>query len=132
MKRGLQIEIQLLLTSGEWSIASDFVREFIDGLGDDYDYKKWSCGGWKSSIGRNKLGHQILDSNRKPTRLFFRRLSKRRRIFGVVRLDELVGNGCILTTGGCTCPQCQGHQRVKWKTEKPETVVVYKAGDIKG
>lgn len=128
MKRGLQVQIQLGLTGEEWASAAKFVREFLDGLGPKCDYSKWSRGGWKSSIKRNCYGYQI-----HKTDLVFRRISKSRRVFGVVRKDTLQAAGTDLTTDACPCPNCQGMQRVVWKDGvKPEMVVVETIGDIKG
>jgi len=128
MKKGLQIEIQLGLTGDEWAMAAEYVRKFLDKIGPEYDYSAWSRGGWKSMIRRNCYGYQI-----PKTSLVFRRISKARRVFGVVRHNTLEAAGAELTTDACPCPNCQAMQRVVWKSgKKPEMVVVESLGDVKG
>lgn len=131
MKRGFQIEIQKDLNPDELSSAESFAKSFIINTLKDpaMKYNGENCkGGWESYYKRGTLGKLLGGC------LVFRRVSKNRRVFGVVRLNELVriDDNLIPSEKLCRCPVCSGSIPVKWKNKKPETFIYCKVGEIKG
>jgi len=129
IEKGFQIEVQVGLTCEEWAAAAKFIKEcFIDRLKDGCWHHMTRGGHGGMPFGRNLLGFRINDTN-----LTFRRLSKSTRIFGVVRIDTLEpADGSGVIPEGCVCRHCIGGTRVRWKTTKPETVIVHRQGVISG
>lgn len=131
MSKGFQIEMQDGLTSDEQVTALSFIDGFISKLGDGgVDYGRLTNGSYRRwALRRNVLGYVFGKSG-----LVFRRVSKNRRVFAVVRLDTLEQmDGSPVSDGGCRCIQCNGGTRVRWKDgTKPPMSIVLTRGIIKG
>ena len=132
MEEGFQIEIQKNITDDELSIAKKFANEFISKTCRDHMifYLGGRTGGYISYIRRGKFGYVI----NKETGLVFRRISRNKRIFGIVKYTELLDKDTnkLPRADMCVCPKHRGCLKVKWKTKRPETFVYARGGQIKG
>ena len=139
MKKGFAIQIQLSLSEEEKKVAEDFANKFIIGtLKNDMLYSKHlnTRGGYSSYLKRGVLGLKIKGHG--PTTddtLYFRRISRNQRVFGIVRLDTMQEKGTYEdlkhVKDKCMCPIHHGGTRVEWRY-KPETYTYALVGDIKG
>lgn len=92
MKQGFQIEIQKDLSSELKAIAEKYADKFIQHTKENNgSWKDWSRGGWDRRLTRGVVGITIHDSNHRPDNaLVFRRASKTRRIFQIVKRDLVI------------------------------------------
>lgn len=144
MKKGFEIFIQKDLSIEEKEKAVNFCKCFVDKTCADPKMRYFGVkgGGYTSGLWRGRLGLSVnWDKN-----LVFRRISKNKRSFAVVRLETLeVFNDKVLhkthgrnliQNGGdlikhCMCPQCRGSIKVRFKT-KPDMELYIRIGDVKG
>lgn len=153
MNNGIQIEIQKDLNAAESKEAKDFANKFLETyLKDGMKFK--TNGGWYSYYRRGTLGQRLS----RESGLYFRRASKNRRIYQIVRSSELklcqgqtdsdtMTNTIVTKDGkykrryntntkeaeigkGCACPKCSAQLKVT-NTYKPMPVYAI-IGDIKG
>ena len=135
MNKGFRIEIEKGLTSKQKQEAEAFVTKWTtETLGNDGSWvERWSRGGWKSYLRRGTFGYRL--SGMKTTLedgLVFRRISKRRRIFAVMRAGHLRNlDGTPVNTQQCMCPEHLGGTRVTVPV-MPETKKFIEHGEIKG
>lgn len=136
MKTLFEIYIQKNLTEEEKNKAKEFCQFFVDKTLSDPKKRYFGCtgGGYTSGLWRGRLGLAVFygqpgvkewDKN-----LIFRRISKNKRKFAVVRKDtlevyndkhldktdydrELYPNGPIPDI--CICPRCRGSIKVRFK-----------------
>lgn len=97
----------------------------------ELSWKGETRGGWRSALRRNGWGYPIKSE---PENLLFRRVSVRRRIFGIVKESEVV-----LTksdpehTNDCKCSACTAKEKFGWKNgSPPEMYMLFEFGEIKG
>lgn len=130
MTKGFQIEIQKELTEEETNDAIDFANDWISKTcGDDLTHHLGGrTGGYHSYIRRNRFGFMISRANT----LVFRRISAKKRIFGLVRADTVVKpDGSEVNLNQCMCPIHRGGERVVWRDGKPEVFVYAVVGSVK-
>jgi len=122
----LEIKIQAGLSDEEVFEAKKFIENFLSRLRPNAEdrlvsWKHMTCGGH----GGRPLGRGLLGERIGKTELVFRRISKNKRIFGVVRASELcLLDGSPVEIDLCVCRLCGGGQRVKWKSKIPEMVSI--------
>lgn len=153
MKKGFAIEIQEGLSADELSqaisVANKFVKEWIE---NDGSWKNKTRGGWESFYKRGKLGEHIKTHDGKQWvdhGLYFRRASRGRRIFQIVRGVDLTVPAQIknkrglkggqnephsggIPTGECDCPFHSGSLKVSTKYGDIKTKPYVIMGAIKG
>lgn len=135
MKTGYRILIQSDLDENSKKIAIEYCNDFFNKVGSQCSfknagYRRKTGGGHCSWFKRNTLGH-VFDKNKS---LVFRRISKNKRIFGVVKLQELVlkeNKQEIDITKSCNCPYCTDF-RVEFKNNIPEMDFYFEFGEISG
>lgn len=128
MKWGFQLEIQNNLSNEEHKKALEYANKFIINTLND-SKKRFgghnTKGGYESYWKRGTFGFQFDRGS-----LVCRRISNNRRVFAIVRTEELElveGSGC-----DCICPHHRGGAKAKWKNGKPKTFIYIKMGEIKG
>ena len=136
MGRGFQIEIAKNLDLDQLNVATTFAKKWItEVIANDLSWKQETSGGWKSFYQRGVAGLKISDG------LYFRRASKSRRIFQIVRGDDLIIKPQIMKHGSehdgrlgtkCMCPGHEGGLVVENKYGDIDTFVFARIGDIKG
>ena len=152
--KGFQIEIEQGLEKHEndqaIKVANEFIKHWIE---HDGSWKDQTRGGWASFLRRGKLGNTIRTVNGgkwDDFGLYFRRASRGRRIFQIVRSSSLKlkpnakmdghyrmkrkspedHSGVIGST--CMCPIHEGSLDVATKYGDIKTKVYATIGDIKG
>lgn len=136
MKQGFEVQVQSDLPSAlkieavKWATAwGETHKETGYGLG------KVAGSDRKTYFNRGSFGMWLDDIPNFPfkdSQLVFRRISRNRRIFGVVRVDTLERvDGEPIKIDQCMCPQHRGGQRVRFR-ERPQMETVFTWGDIKG
>ena len=131
MKNGFQVEIQKNLTVSETNKAETFVNYWIGKTCENNltYYLGGRTGGYDSYLLRNRFGY--MDNSLKEDMLVFRRISSKKRIFGVVKVDTMVNlDGSSLRLNWCMCPEHRGGMRVKWVDVKPKTFTYAIIGNI--
>ena len=132
MKEGFQIEIQKDITDDELSAAKQFANEFISRTCRNYMvfHLGGRTGGFRSYLRRGRFGYLIS----KETGLVFRRITRNKRIFGIVKYTELSDKETnrLPKMNMCMCPKHRGGLKVRWANKKPETFVYARVGEIKG
>lgn len=127
MKTGFEIRIQSNLNDKERESAIFAANEFITKTLAD-PKKRYlglnSKGGWRSYFKRGYLGWRVGEN------LTLRRISKNKRVFGVVKESELtlIDRDSIC---GCICPDCR-NTKVEWVSKEPEMFSYCIIGDVKG
>jgi hypothetical protein len=146
MKNGIQIEIQKDLNEVEKNSAIEFAKKFVgDYLKDGMKFKG-TQGGWHSFYRRGTIGLKFDDENK----LYFRRASKHRRIYQIIREcelkmvpvgDEFVTKYSVMKTrwdkntqakSKCICPKCSAQIKSVNKYGDIKTDLFCIIGDIKG
>lgn len=150
MKNGIQIEIQKDLNEVEKFSATEFAKKFvIDYLKDGMKFKG-TKGGWHSFYRRGTIGLRFDDDNR----LYFRRASKHRRIYQIIKESDLKMNKALTDDGdeyetkhnvtmrryhkntqhksACKCPNCSAQIKATNKYGDIKTDIFCTIGDIKG
>lgn len=152
MKNGFEIKIQSDLSEVKMKIAKEFADEFISSTTNDPKFRYFGRpgGGYTTGLWRNRLGITISedvnhDKNTENT-LIFRRISKHKRIFGIVTLNHLIVNNdtpinrCFdrdISKNDddlyslCSCPNQRGSVKVKFKTV-PDMFSYFSIGEISG
>jgi hypothetical protein len=147
MKKGFEIQIQKNLSPEERAKAVEYANKFIkDTCGHPtMNYLGMEkMGGYTTGLWRGRFGMNIWND------LVFRRISKNKRAFGIVkqdtlevhndkplnRVDYLRGGGEPTPNGPvpnnmCNCPTHKGALKVRFKT-RPEMEVYARIGDVKG
>jgi len=137
MKKGFQIEIQKDLSEEEKVVAIKFANEWTkDIIDNDLSWKDRTRGGWRSLYKRGVVGFRLRDNSE----LYFRRASRSRRIFQIVRGKDLKIEPQEMKYGGtfdggldgCMCPGHLGGLKVSTKYGDIETEVYCTVGNIKG
>ena len=134
MNKGFRIEIEKGLTSEQKCKAEAFATKWAaDTLQNDGSWvERWSRGGWRSYLRRGTFGHRLSGREVTEDALVFRRISKRRRIFAVMRAAHLRNlDGSPVNTQQCMCPEHLGGTRVTVPA-MPETKKFVEYGEIKG
>lgn len=123
----IEFKIQADITGDELKVCIDHIDEFVKSLRVDengrFSWSHLTHGGHRGiPLKRNVLGYPVS----KKYDLVFRRISKNKKIFGIVRIGELASliDGSPLKLDGCLCVNCNGGTRVIWKTVMPEMVTV--------
>ena len=134
MKAGFQIEIQKDLSEKEKETAKKFANKFIaKTCGNSMVFSLGGrTGGYTSYLRRGRFGYLINEDKR--TGLVFRRISWKKRIFGIFKYTELLDKETakLPRINMCMCPKHRGGLKVRWKDEKPESFTYALIGDIKG
>lgn len=135
MKRGYEIQVQADLPSDLKSEATRWAQEWGEGYKDGYGFGEVGGSGRKTYYNRGVFG-VWLDENKSfapnDSGLVFRRISRNRRIFGIVHVDTLERiDGEAIKIAQCMCPQHRGGQKVRFK-DRPVMETVFTWGDIKG
>jgi len=135
LKTGYRIEIQKDLSEEQMIAAKRAADNFIDMTLEKSG--KYGDGGRTSSswYKRGILGY-FIDSDGKITseitELIFRRHTRNKRIFAIIKLDTLIlPNGDPIKLNNCMCVYHRGGQKVTYKV-RPETFLYFEIGDIKG
>jgi hypothetical protein len=124
-KKGFRLEIQKGLTPEERKLAEEECEDFATSKWSD----SWATGEYPNPMRRNVVGSPI-----KNSQLLFRRISKNRRVFGVVRANTVITDDGRLADNlgsGCHCGKCLGGIRARF-VNRPEMEFFYERGDIKG
>jgi hypothetical protein len=141
MKNGYRLVYHKSLKGSEKQKAETTLGEFVLGLAGSHNYAKQfnTKGGYASSLRWKALG-KSLGSCCSGDNLVLRRLSKNRRIFGVVPRDLVfsIPGACSTQYEGCMCPKCTwewtGGKGFKmdgpYKDE--DYILFYESGKIKG
>lgn len=159
MLYGYELFYQKNLTEQEIKISKLALNLFIndtmninENLKDDKilnlpDYSKSTRGGHSSFFNRYNLGISCFNYIPKTmsniewydkniaNNLILRRVSKNKRLFAIVKLEELkdIENNINLCNANmCHCPKCFGGIKVTWKTKRPELVSYARIGNISG
>jgi hypothetical protein len=146
MKKGFEIQIQKSLSPEERAKAVEYANKFIS---DTCKHPKMNylgmnkMGGYTTGLWRGRFGFNIWND------LVFRRISKGRRVFGIVKQETLevfndkplnklgYKHGHHHTPNGevpnncCSCPTHKGAIKVRFKT-RPEMETYATIGDVKG
>jgi hypothetical protein len=138
MSLGFQIEIAKNLNTAERKLAVEFAHKWTqEVLKNGLSWKNETRGGWKSFYKRGVAGLRIP----KADGLYFRRASKSRRIFQIVRGTDLNISPQIRRWGDehsgvlgtkCMCPDHEGGLKVNNKYGDIPTEVYVRVGEIKG
>ena len=136
MKIGFRIEIQNDLNEQELEVAKKFADYFIEKSKDGkYPYKTdggrsskafWRRGIVGFSINSKEIERIRFGSKENEINLIFRRHSRNKRIFAVVREECLE-----FESEQCPCALHKGGKKAKYKV-RPKTFIYYEIGDIKG
>lgn len=132
MKTGFRLVIHRAIPAGD---REDCLR-FIEGEKKRFlSENSYKTGGWCSgSFFRRGIFGIGLSGSAVPT-YTFKRLSKHRRVFGVVPVSELERtDGRPLELNQCMCAAHRGGQRVRLRTgfRDEDFEVLFEHGDIKG
>lgn len=149
MKIGYQIQIQKDLSDIQKELAREYIENWItwpDPRGDSC----WKTGEGPNYFRRNSIGKVINYKAPFEEQITFRRISKNRRIFGVVKLSLLKFKkmSCAYYTqkdlvygkeqsygenwsNCCKCDRCISDY-VMSMPERPEMEIYYTYGEIKG
>ena len=135
MKQGYEICVQTDLSPLLKIEAIKWAQTWGNNHKDGYGLGKTCGSGRRTYYNRGSFGIWLDEENSfTPTNscLVFRRISRNRRIFGVVHVDTLERtDGSVIEIAQCRCPQHRGGQRVRFK-ERPIMETVFTWGDIKG
>ncbi len=136
MKSGFQSEIATNLDLDQMKIATEFANKWIsDVVKNNLSWKDSTQGGWKSFYKRGIAGLKLENG------LYFRRASKSRRIFHIVKGEDLVIKPQVMKHGSehdgklgtkCMCPGHEGGLVVENKYGDIETTLYARIGSIKG
>jgi len=127
---GFQIEIQKDLNKEEMENAINYANGWIASTCDDMIfYLGGKTGGYKSYLLRGRFGYMPYKSES----LVFRRISYKRRVFGIVRANTMtLRDGSEIDLKQCMCPIHRGGERVMWRNgTKPETFIYAKVGSVR-
>jgi len=129
MALGYRIMMQSDFSNIELELAKKYCDAFINTVAQNDGYwNKLTRAGWGDvAYGRGLLGDQV----DRDGELYFRRISRGKRIFGVVRKNTLERLDGQPIEKKCRCKKCGGGQRVRF-IQKPEMTVYYETGIIKG
>lgn len=138
--------IQSGLSEQQFEAAMRFAnkwREEMEQTG--YSWKGQTRGGWKSELRRHAYGYLIKVNGASHPRhvscqadssdLVFRRISVRRRIFGIVKESEIEITKVDPSNveNSCKCPSCTRLEKYGWVYgEPPEMYMLFEFGEIKG
>lgn len=144
-KRGYRLMIQSGLSEEQFEAAMKFAQKWREDMEKtNMSWKLQTRGGWVSELRRNAFGYLInvagngrprhVSTSQAPSNLVFRRISVRRRIFGIVKETEIVKTKSDpVHENTCLCPRCTRLEKFGWKNgEPPEMYMLMEFGDIKG
>lgn len=137
MKLGYEIQVQADIPGDLKVEAIKFAQQWGEDHKGGYGLGKVSGSDRRTYYNRGSfgrlLGHgwngedEFIDSG-----LVFRRISRNRRVFGIVHMDTLERvDGEPILIEQCMCPQHRGGQRVRFR-ERPQMETVFTWGDVKG
>ena len=144
MNIGIEDQIQKDLSEEQKKLARDFIDDIVT-----WPFRKgdcrWGTGASPNSFRRNILGIVINQGAPPEEQITFRRISKRRRVFGVVRVSllKIRKKNDIKKyrnyadpveselTSGCRCATCVCAFYVTMP-EQPEMEFYYRYGQVKG
>lgn len=114
MNKGFQILIEDELSSDLDNEAIDFANKWVTRvINNDCSWRDQTWGGWKSYLRRGIFGFFISSKKNTFEDLVFRRISKHKRIFGILRAKHLrLLNGNMPNLNQCICYYHMGGQRV--------------------
>lgn len=135
MKQGYEIQVQTDLPQPLKIEATQWAQTWGENHKDGYGLGDVGGSNRKTYYNRGAFGIW-LDGEKSFTPddsgLVFRRISRNRRVFGVVHVDTLERiDGEEIKIAQCMCPQHRGGQKVRFK-ERPAMDTVFTWGDIKG
>lgn len=143
MKNGFRLVYHKSLKGEDRADAEDELNDFVLALNGSHKYaERFNCkGGHASALRWKALGYPVNWCRGAHDKMVLRRLSKNRRIFGVVPRSlvfSLNDNTCSTRYTGCVCPKCPWH----WTGYKGFTmaepykdsdyIIFYESGEIKG
>lgn len=135
MNRGFRIQIEEGLPAEQENKACDFAHHWMGEIMSAQCswVAKWSRGGWRSYLRRGTFGYSLNGRGAKTSEdLVFRRISKRQRIFGIMRAKHMRNlDGTEVNYNQCMCPMHLGGTRVTIP-EMPEMRTYAEIGEIKG
>lgn len=137
MNKGYRIVIEEGLSQEQQEIAEKVANTFIEYANEHDGYWKGQTGGgWSSALRRGIYGQSWGPGiDLRKVGLVFRRVSRGRRVFGVIKVDHLIdreGNvGLEIGKNMCMCPLHRGGIKVSLMTQ-PEVSTYYETGNIKG
>ena len=135
MKEGYEIQVQADLSTTLKVEATRWAREWGEVHKTGYGAGKTATSDRRTYFNRGILGVTLDDMPSfafNDSSLVFRRISRNRRIFGVVHVDTLERtDGEPILIAQCRCPQHRGGQKVRFNT-RPEMESVFTWGEIKG
>ncbi len=135
MKQGYEIQVQADLPADIKTEATRWAIQWGEDHKTGYGLGKVAKSDQKTYYNRGSFGRWLDDEDSftlKNTNLVFRRLSRNRRIFGIVHVSYLERvDGANIEINQCRCPAHRGGQKVKFKT-RPAMETVFTWGDIKG
>ncbi len=135
MNKGFRIKIERGLSAEDKKKAQDFATKWaLEVIENDCSWvERWSRGGWSSYLQRGTFGYSLNGRGAKnEDDLVFRRISKRRRIFAVMRAKHLRNlDGSEIDFKGCMCPDHLGGTRVIMP-QRPALKTFMEYGEIKG
>lgn len=148
MKNGYRLVYHKSISGEDKRNAEEFLLDFIEKVNKEGSYAKAfrTHGGWNSCLRWKSFGLPVSDFKNQnyycvSEKLILRRLSKNRRIFGVVPRDlvfSLNGYACSTQYKRCICPKCT----MAWTSGKgfgmgepykdSDYITFYESGEIKG
>jgi hypothetical protein len=135
MKQGYEVQVQANLPTPLKEEAKRWATEWAFNHKDGYGLGKVAGSNRKTYYNRGSFGiwlDERKDFAATDSGLVFKRISRNRRVFGVVHVDTLERtDGQEIVISQCMCPQHRGGQKVKFK-ERPQMETVFTWGDIKG
>jgi hypothetical protein len=134
MKNGFRIMIECGLSAEEEQVARDFADKWaveVMGAGGSW-VARWSRGGWHSYLRRGTFGYAMKGTPTSQEALVFRRISRNRRIFAVMKAKHLRNpDGTEVEIHQYMCPKHLGGTKVI-VPEMPEMKQFIEYGVIKG
>jgi len=137
--------IQSGLSEEQFEAAMKFASNWRDDMEKtNFSWKNRTRGGWASELRRHAYGyvikvdghghHRHVSSQSESANLLFRRVSVRRRIFGIVKEDEVIKvKSDPENDPGCPCLRCTRLEKFGWKNgTAPEMYTLFEFGEIEG
>lgn len=135
MNKGFRIEIERGLSAEEKALAREYADNWaMKVIENNCSWRAQTKGGWLSYLRRGTFGHWVngIQTSKSPEELVFRRISKSKRIFGIMRASHLRHlDGSEINTKQCMCPRHLGGTRVT-VPNPPEMKQFIEYGEIKG
>lgn len=135
MKQGYKVQVQADLEPSLKAEAIRWAKEWGEKHKTGYGYGVVGGSEKRTYYNRGSFGIW-LDADRSfdatDGNLVFRRISKNRRVFGIIHIDTLERkDGEPIVINQCMCPIHRGGQKVRFKY-RPKMETIFEWGDIKG